>query len=123
MGYRFILRRLEYPETVRPGEMMPVYMWFFNAGVAPVYRKYILAVQLSSSNGEALIKTSADVRTWLPGDAVFDGTLYIPQTLKPAEYDFRVGLLDPRTERATIKLAIEGRQPDGWYDLGTIQVQ
>ena len=52
MGYRFILRRLEYPKEVRPGAMMPVSMWFLNAGVAPVYRNYILAVELSSSEGK-----------------------------------------------------------------------
>jgi len=91
--------------------------------VAPVYRKYILAVQLYSSDGEAVIKTPADVRTWLPGDAIFEGTLFVPQTLKPGQYHFRVGLLDLRTGRPAIKLAIEGRQPDGWYDLGAIQIQ
>jgi len=103
--------------------MMPVHMWFLNAGVAPVYRNYILAVDLHSAESDAVIKTSANVRKWLPGDAVFDGTLFIPYSLKPGEYYFRVGLLDPRTLRPVIKLAIEGRQPDGWYDLGTIQVQ
>lgn len=123
MGYRFILRRLEYPQQVRPGEMMPVHMWFLNAGVSPVYGDYTLAVELSSSDGSAVIKTSADVRKWLPGDAVFDGTLFVPQTLKPGQYHFRVGLLDPRTGLPAIQLAIEGRQPDGWYDLGTIEVQ
>jgi hypothetical protein len=123
MGYRLILRRLEYPKKVRPGEMMPVHMWFLNAGVAPVYRKYILAVQLYSPSGGAVIKTPVDVRTWLPGDAVFDGTLYVLESLKPGEYHFKVGLLDPHTGLPAIKLAIEGRQPDGWYDLGTIQVQ
>ncbi|HTV56232.1 MAG TPA: DUF4832 domain-containing protein, partial [Terriglobia bacterium] len=123
MGYRFILRRLEYPRAVQPGEMMPVSFWFLNAGVAPVYRKYILAVELSSGEGKAVIKTPADVRSWLPGDAVFNGTIFVPQTLRPGNYHFRVGLLDPRTERPAIKLAIEGRQPDGWYDLGIIQVE
>ncbi len=123
MGYRFILRRLEYPKEVRPGEMMPVHMWFLNAGVAPVYRDYNLAVELASANKNAVIKTPADVRKWLPGDAVFDGTLFVPETLTPGEYHFRVGLLDPRTGRPAIKLANEGLQPDGWYDLGTIQVR
>ena len=103
--------------------MMPVHMWFLNAGVAPVYKNYILAVDLHSSEDDAVIKTQADVRTWLPGDAVFDGTLFVPQTLKQGEYHFRLGLLDPRTERPAIKLANEGLQPDGWYDLGTIQIQ
>jgi hypothetical protein len=123
MGYRFILRRLEYPKEIRPGAMMPVNMWFLNAGVAPVYRDYPLAVELSSSEGSAVIKTSAEVQKWLPGDAVFEGTLFVPQTLKPGQYHFRVGLLDPYTGLPAIKLAIEGRRPDGWYDLGTIEVR
>ena len=35
----------------------------------------------------------------------------------------RVGLLDPRTRRPAIQLAIEGKQSDGWYDLGEVQVE
>ena len=123
MGYRFILRRLEYPKEVQPGAMMPIHMWFLNAGVAPVYRDFILAVELASANEKAVINTPANVRKWLPGDAVFDGTLFVPETLTPGEYHFRVGLLDPRTGQPAIKLANEGLQPDGWYDLGSIQVQ
>ncbi len=33
------------------------------------------------------------------------------------------GLLDPGTGRPAIRLAIQGRESDGWYDLGTIQVR
>src|SRR6266566_9052766 len=44
MGYRFILRRLEYPKTVNAGSMMPIHMWWLNAGVAPIYRDFSLAV-------------------------------------------------------------------------------
>jgi len=43
--------------------------------------------------------------------------------LKAGEYQFRIGLLDPRTELPAVRLAIEGRDPDGWYDLGTVAVQ
>jgi hypothetical protein len=35
----------------------------------------------------------------------------------------RIALLDPRTEQPAIRLAIEGRQPDGWYDLGAITAE
>src|SRR6267154_3180199 len=48
MGYRLILRRFEFPRTVRPCHTMPVHMWWLNAGVAPIYRQYRLAVELSS---------------------------------------------------------------------------
>jgi Domain of unknown function (DUF4832) len=123
MGYRLILRRLEYPGSVRPGTMMPVHMWWLNAGVAPIYKEYWLAVQLRSSRNTETIRVPVDVRKWLPGDAVFDGTLYVPENLADGIYDFRVAMLDPRTGQPAIRFAIEGRQDDGWYNLGSLTVE
>jgi Domain of unknown function (DUF4832) len=123
MGYRFILRRLEYPRSVAPGSMALLHMWWLNAGVAPIYRKYWLALQLHNDAGGATIRLPVDIRKWLPGDAVFDGTVYIPRTLPPGAYRVRVGMLDPRTGRPAIRLAIQGRQPDGWYDVGSVEVR
>lgn len=130
MGYRFILRRLEYPRMVHVDSMMPIHMWWLNAGVAPVYREYELAVELRASTqagqsgqGQAILSVPVDVRKWLPGDAVYDGTLYVPKTLTPGAYTVRIAMLDPRTGQPTVRLAIQGRGDDGWYDLGMIQVQ
>ena len=67
-------------------------MWWLNAGVAPPYVNYVLAVQLRSANGSAVINVPVDVRKWLPGDAVFDGNLYVPETLSEGVYDFRVAM-------------------------------
>jgi hypothetical protein len=80
IGYRFILRRVEYPETVRAGQMIPINSWWFNAGVSPVYYDYTVAFQIHSQEGSATLATPADVKQWLPGDAVFDSTLYVPYT-------------------------------------------
>ncbi len=123
MGYRFILRRIEYPSAIKAGRMMEVHMWWLNAGVAPVYRDYQLALQISSMDGSAVLPVPVDVRKWLPGDAVFDGTLYVPKNLKPGSYKLRIALLDPGRETPAIRLAIEGRQADGWYDLGSISIE
>lgn len=130
MGYRFILRRIEYPKVARADSMMPLHMWWLNAGVAPIYRDYWLAVQLKHAGGSngagATIRIPVDITKWLPGDAVFDGTIYIPATLAPGPYDVRVGMLDPRTWPTgppAIRLAIEGRDWDGWYRVGRIELQ
>ncbi|MHB1936911.1 MAG: DUF4832 domain-containing protein [Acidobacteriaceae bacterium] len=123
MGYRFVLRRLEYPKTVAPGSMMPIHMWWLNAGVAPIYRKYWLAVELRSAKGSAIVRVPADVRKWLPGDAVVDDSIYVPYKLTPGTYRFRIAMLDPRTELPAIRFAIPGRQADGWYDLGSLTIK
>jgi hypothetical protein len=76
-----------------------------------------------SPTGMAIIELPVDVRKWLPGDAVYDGTVYVPATVRSGDYRLRVALLDPRTQQPAIRLAIEGRQPDGWYDLGSVSVE
>jgi hypothetical protein len=122
MGYRFVLRRLAYPRTVTSGQMMPVQMWWLNAGVTPVYREYTLALQFQSKDATEVVQLPVDVRKWLPGDAVFDGTVYAPRSLKPGSYHLRLALLDPRSGKPAINLAITGRGPDGWYSMGEIAV-
>ena len=122
IGYRFLLRRLEYPKTVAAGSMMPVHMWWLNAGVAPPYTNYPLAIQLRAANNSAVINIPVDVRKWLPGDAVFDGSLFVPETLPEGTYDFRVGMLDARTSKPAVRFGIAGRDADGWYSEGQIRV-
>jgi hypothetical protein len=123
MGYRFILRRLEYSKAVKPATMMPVHMWWLNAGVAPVYSEYDLAMELKSTKSSAIIHIPVDVRKWLPGDAVFDGSVYLPENLEDGSYDVRIAMLDPRTGKPAIRFAIEGRQDDGWYATGSLTVK
>lgn len=118
IGYRFILRRLEYPASARAGSMIPISMWWLNAGVAPVYGEYWLAMRI----GEVVVRVPVDLRKWLPGDAVFDGPLYIPEEAKPGRQRLQIAILSPQTGTPAIRLAIEGRQPDGWYDVGAIEV-
>jgi len=123
MGYRLILRRFEYPQIARAGQMMQVHMWWLNAGVAPVYREYRLVIEMRSAAGGGQVAVPVDVKKWLPGDAVFDGPLYVPDDLKPGKYYVRLAMLDQRTGKPAIQLAIEGRQPDGWYQVGEITVK
>jgi hypothetical protein len=94
-------------------------MWWVNSGVAPAYRPYSLALAFASAGAQAAVDVPADVRKWLPGDAVVEEDIDVPR-LKTGEYRLRVALLDPRTRQPAIRLGIEGRGQDGWYDLGSI---
>ena len=123
MGYRLILRRLEYSRQAAPGAMMPVHMWWYNAGVAPVYRNYRLAMQLWSADARPVIYIPADVKSWLPGDSVVDEPVYLPSNLAAGAYHVRIALVDPDTGAPAIRLAIAGRTSDGWYDLGSVDVR
>jgi hypothetical protein len=122
MGYRFALKRMEWQSSIRAGESLQVKSWWVNEGVAPLYRPFILAFRFSKDGSQVVIRTDADLRKWLPGDAVFDGPLFAPVDLPAGEYTVSVAMLDPITLLPGIRLAILGRDREGWYSLGKIQI-
>jgi hypothetical protein len=122
MGYRFVLRRLKCLRAVKAGQMMTVHMRWFNAGT-PVYRDYILVIKFVAATNTTIVPLTVDFKKWLPGDAVFDGPLHVPDRLTPSAYRLRLALLDARTRRPAIRLAIRAATEDGWYDLGEINIE
>jgi len=123
MGYRFLLRKFTYPAQVRPGEKLAFTSWWENKGVAPCYRPFRLALCLGHDEGNILLVIDADLRCWLPGDNLCDSAVLVPGDTAEGQYDLRIGILDERFDEPKVKLAIEGRRPDGWYDLGKIDVR
>lgn len=123
MGYRFVLRKFTYPADVRPNGKLEFTSWWENKGVAPCYRRFPLALRLKSAQRTEVLETDADIREWLPGDVVYDRAVFLPADMPPGEYELSVGLLDPHTRRPKVKLAIEGRDAEGWHRLGMIGVR
>jgi hypothetical protein len=122
IGYRFALRRAEWQEEVHAGQAIGLSTWWVNEGVAPIYRPFVLAFRFSSPLHSATVRTDADVRKWLPGDAVFEDPVFVPADLASGDYMLSVALLDPTTLQPAVRLAIEGRGNDGWYTLGKIRI-
>lgn len=122
MGYRFALRRAEWNDTVRAGQALGLTTWWVNEGVAPLYQPFVLAFRLRSAGSSVILRTDVDLRKWLPGDAVFEDPLFVPQDLAAGTYELSVAMLDPYTLQPGIRLGIEGRGNDGWYKLGNLQV-
>jgi len=127
MGYRLVLRYVTVPLKVQAGGVMKIETEWENLGVAPPYRKYIVAFRLRPFHHRRarnlLIedpKTDVDVRKWLPGKHQVSLDLEIPSTIKAGRYYFDVGLLDPYTKEPTVRLAIEGRDGQGWYSLSRL---
>jgi len=122
MGYRFVLRKFTYPDKVTPNGRLGFTSWWENKGVAPCYKKFILALRLKNDARTTVLETDADIRSWLPGDAVYDDAVFVPLDTPRGSYDLDIALLDPYTRKPKVKLAIEGITGDGWYHLGRIEV-
>ncbi|MEN8229074.1 MAG: DUF4832 domain-containing protein [Bacteroidota bacterium] len=122
MGYRFVLRSFAYPEFVAPNGKLHFKSWWENKGVAPCYKKFQLAIRLTNETRSEVMITDADITTWLPGDNIFDDAVFIPHDMPAGEYKLQIGIIDPQSHEPKVKLAIEGRDPEGWYTIGDLKI-
>ena len=123
MGYRFALRKFTYPKVVQQNAKLSFTSWWENKGVAPIYKNYTLAIRLKGSKDSRILPTDADITTWLPGDNLYDDAVFIPLDIPFGEYNLQIGIVDPQTHKPKVKLAIEGKDAEGWYSLGKIEIQ
>ena len=72
MGYRFVLRRFSYPSAIEANGKLSFTSWWENKGNAPAYRDYRMALRLKRRDASAILLTDSNIRSWLPGDNLYD---------------------------------------------------
>jgi hypothetical protein len=122
MGYRFVVDRFEYQSAVDASRKLDFNVLITNKGNAPVYRPYTLAIRLKGPGGESILPTSAPIEDWLPGDHMYEDAVFLPWNLPDGKYDLAIAMVGSHTQTPRIKLAIEGRDSDGWYPMGQVEV-
>jgi len=123
MGYRFVLRRFSCPQSVQRNNRLSFETWWENKGVAPCYKNFSLAIRLKNNKDSTTFLTDANIREWMPGDNLYDNSVFIPGNFSPGNYNVQIGIVDPSTGKPKISLAIEGKDTEGWYDLGKIKIE
>ena len=125
LGYRFVLNSLSHPSAATAGQQMTLTMAWRNVGVAPTYRNDVLAVQIRNSSGTPVLtsNTGIAVKNWLPGTTyTVTPTVTLPAGLAPGTYTVAIGIVNRATRKPVVQLAIQGRDANGWYPLGTVSV-
>ena len=123
MGYRLVLRKFAYDDVLPASGKLAFSTWWENKGVAPPYKKFPVALRLKNGTHSQVFLTSPDIRTWLPGDVVYDDAVFVPYEMPAGEYELSLAIVDPLMQSPKIKLAIAGMEVDGWYPLGKIQIK
>lgn len=125
MGYRFVLEAVKLTGSQAPGGQLNLSMLWNNKGVAPFYFDWPLELRLVDNSGQIVAKATAentDIRQWLPGRTEAAASLKLPGGLAAGSYTLTVAILDPETGEPGIRLANEGREADGSYRIGQVQV-
>ncbi|MBN1421541.1 MAG: sulfatase-like hydrolase/transferase [Planctomycetes bacterium] len=132
LGYRLVLRSLEYDRTVEAGGTLSISMTWDNIGVAPPYHDLRIAVFLKTPSprtekrpivihaGDACFVES--IKGWLPGTHKVEAPIRLMGDAVPGTYDLAIGIVDPVRGDPAVRLAIEGRDEEGWYPLGKVEV-
>jgi hypothetical protein len=124
-GYRFVLREVTYPASVKPGAALALGMSWANVGVGKLYRPFQLRVLLLNSEGQeaASHTASADPREWLPGDRNLTESMAVPASLPAGDYSVAVVLVDATGQRPPLRLAFDAPETAGRYTVGRVQVR
>jgi hypothetical protein len=144
LGYRLVLKQLSYPAEVAAGGKLEVAMKWQNTGSAPCYRPYHVAYRLRSDEGKQYVLTGGvSVNRWMPGSVdIFAPTflqnppdlppgeivaesdsVQLPTDMPPGTYELAIAVVEQKSSKPVVRLAIKGRAADGWYPLGKLRVK
>ncbi|GKS56572.1 beta-galactosidase [Nitrospira sp.] len=125
VGYRIVLREIAHPARLNAGDTLVLRSRWDNVGVAPIYHPWPLAYRLRSAAGQVVAQwtSQSDLKRWLPGvrQSVEDRVV-LPKTLASGSYMLEVAILDQAAFKPYVRLAIEGRQLDGWFTVSRIDI-
>ena len=120
MGYHFVLREFEYPETAEAGDILRFRLRAENRGVAPIYRNIPLRLRLKAKNREFVFTTDVDVRAWLPGEHTAEFSVPLPGDLPAGEYETGLSISGEKTP--VVLWETEGETDGGFLKTGRIAV-
>lgn len=116
MGYRFAIRRADYPSYLETGDTASVTLWVENRGVAPIYHKHPFRLRLVGEGGVYLFDTDVDITAWLPGDSMPTVSFRIGEEIPAGTYYPEVGICDGDT---IVHFATEAPESeDGFLRIG-----
>jgi len=122
LGYRFVLRQVTMPLEAKPGGTATFDVYLDNLGVAPIYRDYKLAVRFTQRDVVEIVHFKQDIRTWLPGQVWFSEDLPFPKTLGPGVVKLDLAIVEARTDKPIVRLAVKEIDKDGWHPLRYLDV-
>lgn len=123
MGYRYEIHACSLPLEVHADGPLDFEMLVSNTGVAPCYHNYAPVLRLAGEGASVDLPLAVDIRRWLPDvDTRVAQRLAVPGGLPAGTYTAKLGFPVPGYLDKTLRLAIDGRDEEGFYPLCTVRV-
>ncbi|MDT9330213.1 DUF4832 domain-containing protein [Clostridium perfringens] len=95
-----------------------------NKGVAPFYFNWPVEIVLidKDNNIKDEIPLKDDIRNWLPGENIIKANIELDKNLEKGEYTIALGILDPSTQKASIKFGNDEEVLLNYFKIGSIKI-
>ncbi len=125
LGFRLVLRDINYAALIIPGSSQTLALDWENKGIAPPYRDHRIAFRLRDSSNviHAMYISGQSIRGWLPGNTTIEIDYPIPKELSEGSYTLELGLVFHSASDRIVPIANQGITDDGWYVVGTMEVE
>ena len=120
MGYRIVIREVEYSESVKAGEKSEITLKIENVGVAPIYNKLPLKLRIKGVKTQEYI-TDIDITKWLPGEYEENVSIELPSDFASGEYELQMAI--GGGDKPSVAFANEMDIDDTWFVLGNVNMR
>ncbi|MBR5033848.1 MAG: DUF4832 domain-containing protein [Bacteroidales bacterium] len=141
MGYRFVIKELNYPERVEVGQPFEVSFSVLNTGSSPFYYDWPVEISLINTDTRDVVwkttLTSPKISQWMPGDNwdtskqsytvpaelnTVKETVKIDKDIPAGQYAIAVAVLDPAGMVPSLRFAVFNYYNGGRHPMGLIGV-
>ena len=120
MGYRFVIREVEYPESVNAGEEIQITLKIENVGVAPIYNNLPLKLRIKGVKTQEYI-TSVDITKWLHGEYTETVSFDVSNDVGSGEYELQIAI--GGGGKPSVAFANEMIRDEIWFVLGNVNIR
>lgn len=121
MGYHFVIDSFTSPEACTAGSKLTFELCTDNIGVAPIYIKHPLVINLCNESGGYVYDSGIDIRKWLPGKHTDSIEIELPESIPCGKYNVLLGICNENTP--TVYFCTDAERDGGFYKLCEIMIK
>ena len=125
LGYRHVIRHASVQSPIlATATAFNFQAWIENVGVAPIYRRYDVALRLRQhAREEIVVLPAVDIRAWLPGDAWIDEQVAVPAGFGPGWVDVAIGIVGRDGRKPAVRFAVKDAECSGWVPTAGLEIR